>query len=509
MAAIDPWLTALAARATTPARVMVWGDSRAEGQGATTLANRWQSKFAAGMRAAFPTTGVTTYAENNYAAFNLISTSLASLTLWTGKTVASSPNNFGLGTRCSILSAAGQGATLPFTGTAFKLAYVASNVASSFSYTVDGGAPVTVSWPAGSVADGRTVTVTGLADTSHTVVVAWLSGTVYIEGAHQFRGEYAKGIQVFDAGHSGTRSGTTYGASRTYMTQSTATVNPHLIIVVLGTNDFGGSIVPATYRTEMEANITAWRAGCTTPPTIVLTLDWERGPTIPAQAYPWADYLQQLRDIAAADTGVMLFDLQAQFPNYTDNATGYIAADDTHETDAGQARRAQLVQAAVSPVQPTLRVLRASVTTTRATLRLRVLRAAVTTSGQATLRVLRAAVATESAVQANAGAPTTVDSLETVILSAAASSGNPTGYLWTQTAGPTVALRPSGAVPRPEFTAPATDAGTTVTFSLAVTSGGTTSTNTATATVTVRPHIDWMLAANGTTWVPVLTDVII
>jgi hypothetical protein len=149
----------------------------------------------------------------------------------------------------------------------------------------------------------------------------------------------------------------------------------------------------------------------------------------------------------------------------------------------------------------TARVLRAQVATTAAHTA-RVLRVQVTTTGAATARVLSAAVATESAVQANAGAPVTVDSLDTVVLSADASSGNPTGYLWTQTAGPTVALRPSGAVPRPEFTAPATDLGTTCTFSLAVTSGGTTSTNTATATVTVRPHIDWTWT--GTAWLPVL-----
>lgn len=137
---------------------------------------------------------------------------------------------------------------------------------------------------------------------------------------------------------------------------------------------------------------------------------------------------------------------------------------------------------------------------------LRVLRAGVGTSGAATLRVLRAGVTTETSVLANAGAPTTVGSLDTVVLSAEASSGNPTGYTWTQTSGPAVTLRPNGNVPRPEFTAPATDAGITLTFSLAVTSGGTTSANTATATVTVRPHIEWLWG--GAAWTPELTEVI-
>jgi hypothetical protein len=138
--------------------------------------------------------------------------------------------------------------------------------------------------------------------------------------------------------------------------------------------------------------------------------------------------------------------------------------------------------------------------------RLRVLRAGVSTSGAANLRVLRAAVTTETAVQANAGAPVTADSLDTVVLSAEASSGTPTGYAWTQTSGPAVTLRPNGNVPRPEFTAPATDAGTSLGFSLAVTSGGTTSANTATVTVTVRPHIEWLWL--GGVWTPVLSEVV-
>jgi hypothetical protein len=141
----------------------------------------------------------------------------------------------------------------------------------------------------------------------------------------------------------------------------------------------------------------------------------------------------------------------------------------------------------------TLRVLRAGVSPTTPT-RLRIVRAGVTTTGAGTLRVLRAGVTTETSVQANAGAPVT---------------GNPTGYTWTQTLGPTVTLRPGRNVPRPEFTAPATDAGTEVRFTLAVTNAdGTTSTNTALAVITVRPHIDWHLAADGVTWVPDVTDVL-
>jgi len=151
------------------------------------------------------------------------------------------------------------------------------------------------------------------------------------------------------------------------------------------------------------------------------------------------------------------------------------------------------------------RVARAAVTTGPPPA-VQVLRADVVTSGAVTVRVLRVEVVSETSVTANAGVPVTVDSLETVILSAGASSGNPTGYAWTQTSGPAVVLRPNANVPSPQFTAPASDAGSICTFSLAVTSGGTTSSNAATVTVTVRPHIEWLWS--GSAWTPVLTEVV-
>lgn len=153
----------------------------------------------------------------------------------------------------------------------------------------------------------------------------------------------------------------------------------------------------------------------------------------------------------------------------------------------------------------TVRVVRVGAAT-GSPVRTRVQRAGVATLGALRARVVRAGVSVDANVVANAGTPVTVDSREVVVLSALASGGNPVAYHWTQTAGPAVVLRPSADVPRPEFTAPATDAGTTITHTLTVTNAnGTTSTNPAVATVTVRPHIEW--AYLGGAWKPVTTDV--
>lgn len=89
---------------------------------------------------------------------------------------------------------------------------------------------------------------------------------------------------------------------------------------------------------------------------------------------------------------------------------------------------------------------------------------------------------------ADAGPDQTVAAFETVTLDGTGSTdedGVVTDYEWTQTAGPSVTLSSSTAV-QPTFTAPGTDSGTSVTFSLVVTDNlGEDSTNTSEVTITV------------------------
>jgi hypothetical protein len=162
----------------------------------------------------------------------------------------------------------------------------------------------------------------------------------------------------------------------------------------------------------------------------------------------------------------------------------------------------------------TLRVLRLALKPTTVAppspvTRLRVLRLALkptTVSGQSgitRLRVLSLTLTTDPNITANAGQATTVDSQDVVVLSSGASSSTATSWTWTQTAGPTVVLRPSNTVPNPEFTAPATDTGTVVTHSLVTRNAAGTASAPSTVSVTVLPHIEWLYLGNSV-WKPVL-----
>lgn len=240
--ALTPWRAALANRDNVPARILFVGDSRTEGEGATTVGNRWQNKVAATLRSRFPVTGGNpAYASANYVPVKYISPTLAGQSLFSAPAGGTfyETNNFGLGTRVIDLRA-GANTTLTFTGTSCKIAYVRAATAGSFTYAVNGGSAVTVSWAAGSTQDGQLVSLGPFTAGVHTVLITGVTGSAYIAGAYVYNGEETKGIQVFDAGHHGVTSNTIIGAGAFYFTQTVANVDPHCVYIGVGTNDYGG-----------------------------------------------------------------------------------------------------------------------------------------------------------------------------------------------------------------------------------------------------------------------------
>lgn len=334
-----PWETAVANRDTAPARALFIGDSRTEGEGAASVANRWQDILAAKIRAGYAVTGNPTYAPHNYVPIDYVAPTLTAGE-WSNIVGATVANNFGLGTRVSIFNAAGEGALFTGTGTTFKIAYVRANVAASFTYSVDGGAPVTVSL-SNVLTDGMTTDITGLSDAQHTIDVRWSSGgDFYLQGMYVYRGETAKGFQFFDGGKYGVASGNIQGAGDSYQTQVIQKVDPHLIWFGIGTNDYDQDILPATFKTNVKARLDAYRAGCSATPTIILTLDWQASG---ANTYAWSDYMTKLTELAAEDAGVITtYDIRPDYATVASDPNDWIAADGFHDTEAGHAKRADL-----------------------------------------------------------------------------------------------------------------------------------------------------------------------
>jgi len=139
------------------------------------------------------------------------------------------------------------GATMTFTadvaGTAISVAYF--NTSAGFTVAVDGGSPVTVT-PSGAATVG-TYSVTGLADTTHTVVVTTTtSSPVFIIAFQCYR---ASGIRVHNGAGFGWESISYTGTTFSTIGQTVASLipDPDVVHIALGFQDLysGGKTVSA------------------------------------------------------------------------------------------------------------------------------------------------------------------------------------------------------------------------------------------------------------------------
>lgn len=139
-------------------------------------------------------------------------------------------------------------------GTVVEVQY--SNGSGPFTVAIDGAAPVTVT-PTGGTSLGI-YTVTGLADTNHTVVVTvGATGTTYLVGAGVRR---TTGLLVTNAGLGGATAGAWSTTEPFRAGPALRSYSPDLVTFSLMTNDANQSVAPATYKSNMQTAITAFKA---------------------------------------------------------------------------------------------------------------------------------------------------------------------------------------------------------------------------------------------------------
>jgi lysophospholipase L1-like esterase len=261
-------------------------------------------------------------------------------------------NYYGLGNRFRALSAAAT-ATVTFTGTGLDILCAKGPSTGSISYTVDGGAsvgPVSTT-TGGSLQPSQTIAaIRGLSAGAHTVVVTASVNTVYLEGFYAYNGDESLGVRGFDAGHYGYKTTdfieTGYSSSVNGSFNGYAQFSPDLVVVALGTNDFGAAtagsrVSPRQYRDNLRDLLTALRGAISQSFSVVL---WEpalRGDLTTVRSNgalrgQWADYVDAVRQVARADAAVTLFDAAAVMGDQS-GTNPLVGADKLHPTDAGHA----------------------------------------------------------------------------------------------------------------------------------------------------------------------------
>lgn len=236
------WNAALADRANNPARVVLLGDSFFHLHGQK-IANRLNAMFNATASSDFHRPGANLWQP------------------WTTFTGTTNDSNHGLGSLGGTLSSSQEG-TLTRTCDGFILSYdVQKTGGADLNIYIDNVLQTTINTTdadiSGSMESGRLWTSSALTYGSHTLKVTRSgTGTVKIGGALYTNGNRTSGVQVWNAGHSGWWASSFNGDESTY--QAINTLDPALIIVQLGTNDwdYGVNDGNATAQANFESNLT-------------------------------------------------------------------------------------------------------------------------------------------------------------------------------------------------------------------------------------------------------------
>ena len=276
------WNAAVADKSANPARVVLLGDS---------LTMLYADRIASRLNSIFNSNANSHFMPPGYTGFG-------TWTTWTGTVAANNTLAFhGLGSRGGTLSGSQEG-TLAALCDGFVLSYEVQNTngADMLVYidnvlittinTTDGAIP-------GAIESGRLWTSSALTYGNHTLKVTRSgTGTVMVGGALYTNGNRAAGVQVWNAGHS--------GASLPYfLTTDEATfqaienMSPALVVVHMGTNDYGST---ATFETNLTS--TVQRIKTDNPLASILLV----APYKAVARTDWPDYVQVVKNVSLAES---------------------------------------------------------------------------------------------------------------------------------------------------------------------------------------------------------------
>jgi lysophospholipase L1-like esterase len=347
--ALATFRRALAARDTAPVNMWHIGDSITVGVSPATLSTRWASILRDRLRAGFPTTGNPAggfgYYSANPANNSAVVNTGGVLTSQGG--LAFSPDSY-----VWRAYASGDKQVYTFTGTGADILYWDNSFGAgqAFYWKVDGGAATNVVTDAAYTALKR-VQVRNLTAGSHTIEVGWAAGngtTSYspISGIVAYNGDEAKGFRSIAAGISGGTTGT-WNAMATGPFETAKLYAPDLVILALGTNDYGGTtpVSAATYKTNLQSMISKIKSATTGKvPSFVIAFPAEIAKANPLD--PFSAYRAAAYDIATADPdNVTVLDWGARFnpvPTFGSTLGGLLHTDYVHPTAAGHAYIARM-----------------------------------------------------------------------------------------------------------------------------------------------------------------------
>lgn len=308
--ALRRWYQAVAGRDYAAAVCVGIGDSWMEDRTVLAFGQQFTQLLPKRLRARLPTAGIGAGGGIGYVSIQNVSIFAPYASPWT--TTGAPTQSFtsgGLGLKYTIFGA-GQSAIITVTGTHAVIHYLKGNSSRIGYYKIDGGAAVTFETNNGVASDDGFLVVNLGASGSHTLEVGYSSGgQVYIAGGAFFDGDFSSGLQFYLHGHTAYRT-TDYlstapgGAAHMLRIKN---LNPHLVIIWLGQNDFaqgaGLFISAAQYKANLQSIIASLRALGVTASFLIITSADTTAIKNAGQTSTWAQFVQAARDVAAEDLG--------------------------------------------------------------------------------------------------------------------------------------------------------------------------------------------------------------
>lgn len=311
------------------------GDSLTEGQGTTTITNRWSDRLRDNLRTRFPTTGVT--GGYGYIAARSIVTSTSYGLVTLAGTPTPPSTGYGYGRRTSQVQNSTQTITLNAIAATEIDVYYTQGGGGTFAWAVDGGS-TTNQATTGATGPQKVRVLSSGGGTSHTVVISWVSGNNIINGFDVFNGDATKGIRVHNGGFNGAKAAdfVPLHSSQNYWADHLAStlLNPALVLIAIGANEFKTGDSVSTYQTNLASIISSARTYASLA-SICLVVEHQLGGVTVVN--PWSEYAAANYAVAAADGNVAVFDLwQRLGPTPAAETHGVIlASDHQHYTDEG------------------------------------------------------------------------------------------------------------------------------------------------------------------------------
>lgn len=337
---------ALALRNSARVDIPIIGDSNTEGNGTSGIGSRWVDIATTALRQQHPTASKLAAGGLGFLPFLLTGSTTFSLPF----TVTGSPGAFeGLGPNRWALQAAGTctvAYTAPTGSSSLKIMYADASVAGSFTWKINSGSTTTIT--NGGTGDGKlsaSITISA----GQILTIAWVSGTVFLEGIFQYSGDETLGITLDACGHFGWACSDWNGTYSGFdWRPSLAIMAPSAIGIMLGSND-AIEVTAATFQANLLTLITYLRGNSTlTSIPYLLIIPPEVGPDASTiDTGGWAAYVAAMRALEASDSLIHCIDLNYRFPAEPVDTHSLYYSDATHFSNAGAALAGEYVAAGI------------------------------------------------------------------------------------------------------------------------------------------------------------------